>query len=75
MKVKEIAKLLANRVNQEHYILHYMNKIYLLGLDNGKKEQLNIHTVIAPLCECPKDRKIGESKCYRCLDMMEKGEF
>tara|TARA_R110000851_G_C12826856_1_gene540228 strand:- start:58 stop:372 length:315 start_codon:yes stop_codon:yes gene_type:complete len=37
MKAKEVAKILAGRVNQEHYILQYMEKLYLLGVEDGKK--------------------------------------
>lgn len=38
MKVAEIAKILADRINQEHYILKYLNKIYALGYKKGKEE-------------------------------------
>jgi len=40
MKLDDISKLLANRINQPHYIEHYLKKIrntaYNLGLKNGK---------------------------------------
>ena len=37
---KDVAKLLANRINQEHYILHYLNKIYYAGVKKGKEQNL-----------------------------------
>jgi hypothetical protein len=38
MKATEAAKLLANRINQEHYILHIMQKVYEAGVQDGKKQ-------------------------------------
>ena len=31
MEITEIAKILANRINQEHYIMHYMAKVFKEG--------------------------------------------
>ena len=31
MDITEIAKILANRINQEHYIMHYMVKVFKEG--------------------------------------------
>ena len=31
MDITEVAKILANRINQEHYILHYMEKVFKAG--------------------------------------------
>ena len=40
MKIDEIAKLLSNRINQEHYTKHYLvkvaNTMYKQGLKDGK---------------------------------------
>jgi hypothetical protein len=38
MKAKEVAKLLAGRINQEHYILGLMNKLFSLGYEKGYKD-------------------------------------
>ena len=45
MKAKEVAKLLANRVNQEHYILELMTKLYKVAYEKGKSEALNMRGV------------------------------
>ena len=46
MKAKEVAKLLANRVNQEHYILELMTKLYKVAYEKGKSEALNMRGVV-----------------------------
>ncbi len=38
MILKDIAKQLANRVNQEHYVLHYLNKVSNYFYKKGKEE-------------------------------------
>ena len=35
MKIEDIAKQLANKVNQEHYVLHYIKKIDEDAFDRG----------------------------------------
>jgi hypothetical protein len=43
MKLQEIAKQLSNRINQEHYVMQYLEKIrnvsYKKGYEDGKAEQ------------------------------------
>lgn len=36
MKLSEIAKLLSDRINQEHYVLHYLQQVYNAGVKKGK---------------------------------------
>lgn len=38
MKIKEIAKTLANKINQEHYIMHYLEKIQRGSYNKGFKD-------------------------------------
>lgn len=38
MNIKEVSKLLANRINQEHYVFSWIKKVYELGYSNGKKK-------------------------------------
>ena len=38
MKIKEIAKTLANKINQEHYIMHYLEKIQRGAYNKGFKD-------------------------------------
>jgi DNA-binding GntR family transcriptional regulator len=44
MKIDDIAKQLANKVNQEHYIKHYLEKVqrgaYNKGVKDAEAEQL-----------------------------------
>ncbi len=44
MKIDDIAKQLANKVNQEHYIKHYLEKIqrgaYNKGIKDAEAKQL-----------------------------------
>lgn len=44
MKIDDIAKQLANKVNQEHYIKHYLEKVqrgaYNKGLKDAEAKQL-----------------------------------
>jgi hypothetical protein len=45
MKIEDTAKQLANKINQEHYILHYLKKIekdafdrgYIAGMEKARK--------------------------------------
>jgi len=46
MKATEVSKLLANRVNQEHYILELMTKLYKVAYEKGKSEVLNMRGVV-----------------------------
>ena len=59
MKINDIAKQLANKVNQEHYILHYLKKVekgaYEKGVKDTESKQLILHGVVdskAELCQC-----------------------
>ena len=38
MILKDLAKQLANRINQEHYVLHYLNKVANYFYKKGKEE-------------------------------------
>lgn len=38
MRLKDLAKQLANRINQEHYVLHYLNKVAMYFYKKGKEE-------------------------------------
>jgi hypothetical protein len=50
MKATEAAKLLANRINQEHYILHIMQKVYEAGVKEGMKQDSE-QTATLPPCD------------------------
>ena len=49
MKIDDIAKQLANKINQEHYVLHYLKKIekgaYEKGFKDAESKQLILHGV------------------------------
>ena len=69
---KDVAKLLANRINQEHYILHYLNEIYYAGVKKGKEQQLNI-PVVSVTFVCPNgcdkgciELSNGYKECREC---------
>ena len=38
MKIYDIAKQLANRINQEHYIIHYLKKVEKCSYNKGFKD-------------------------------------
>lgn len=46
MKIDDIAKQLANKINQEHYIKHYLEKVqrgaYNKGIKDAEAKQLNL---------------------------------
>jgi len=57
MKIDDIAKQLANRVNQEKYIKHLLNKMtvqaYNIGFQDGQRQFKNnalLHNVSGSLC-------------------------
>ena len=37
MKLDDIANLLAEKINQAHYIKHYLNQVFILGFQSGAK--------------------------------------
>lgn len=37
-RLEDIAKLLSNRINQEHYVLHYLKKVFNEGVKKGKSK-------------------------------------
>ena len=37
MKLDDIANLLAEKINQAHYIKHYLNNIFIKGFEAGSK--------------------------------------
>jgi|SaaInlV_120m_DNA_3_1039746.scaffolds.fasta_scaffold90984_2 DNA-binding GntR family transcriptional regulator len=49
MKIDDIAKQLANKVNQEHYIKHYLEKVqrgaYNKGVKDSEAKQLTLTDV------------------------------
>lgn len=53
MKIDDIAKQLANKVNQEHYIKHYLEKVqrgaYNKGVKDTEAKQLPINGVVTGL--------------------------
>lgn len=62
MVAKEVAKLLANRINQEHYILHYMDKVYKAGqIEQHKKTMSNLITDIDHRLSVIEDYASGEA--------------
>jgi len=74
MKLEDIVKQLANRINQPHYIEHWLKKVrdtaYKKGLEDGKAEQLALLDV-SKECEHPfamvMSKCNGEiNKCYKC---------
>jgi len=50
MKIDDIAKQLANKVNQEHYIKHYLEKVqrgaYNKGVKDAEAKQLILSGVV-----------------------------
>lgn len=56
MKIDDIAKQLANKVNQEHYIKHYLEKVqrgaYNKGLKDAQTEKLILNVVVPTLKDC-----------------------
>lgn len=62
MLVKEVAKILANRINQEHYILHYMNKVFKAGqYEQHKKTAADLITDIDHRLSVIEDYANGEA--------------
>ena len=55
MKIDDIAKQLANKVNQEHYIKHYLEKVqrgaYNKGLKDAQTEKLILPDVSKSLAK------------------------
>jgi hypothetical protein len=55
MKIDDIAKQLANKVNQEHYIKHYLEKVqrgaYNKGIKDAEAKQLILSGVVKSLPE------------------------
>lgn len=51
MKIKEISKTLANKINQEHYIMHYLEKIqrgsYNKGFKDAQSKKLTLTDVVS----------------------------
>lgn len=66
MKVDEIAKILANRVNQEAYILHYMKKIYHLAYKKGLEDAFNQKAEHKSVCTCQIKHKPFEIHFNEC---------
>jgi hypothetical protein len=70
MKATEAAKLLANRINQEHYVLHIMQKVYEAGVQEGKKQDSEAEpTPPIPLHECkPMEYDIDGVRHFKCKE-------
>ena len=76
MKITEIAKILANRINQEKYILHYINKIYQLGYKKGLEDSLYKTDINGSVCDCIKNLYtegifVKCSKCDKTINIQE----
>jgi len=77
MKIDDIAKQLANKINQEHYIKHYLEKIqrgaYNKGVKDTQAEQLNLSGVVKPFyCHDNKwttNAPICYKQCKYCTDL------
>tara|TARA_R110000803_G_scaffold174188_1_gene236803 strand:- start:363 stop:605 length:243 start_codon:yes stop_codon:yes gene_type:complete len=54
MKIDDIAKQLANKVNQEHYIKHYLERVqrgaYKKGIKDTEAKQLILYSVSNSVC-------------------------
>ena len=66
MKIDDIAKQLANKVNQEHYIKHYLEKVqrgaYNKGVKDAEAKQLILSGVVSCVCKIPEPRlKVSEN--------------
>ena len=72
MKAKEVAKLLANRINQEHYILYYMDKLYKAGYKAGIPHPIRQHHLIE-LEALYAESKITHSRMVEILNEIEAG--
>ena len=78
MKIYDIAKQLANRINQEHYIIHYLKKVekcsYNKGFKDAQAQQLILSGVVKSVScgECnntgyiiAENGDVGED-CHKC---------
>ena len=72
MKIDDIAKQLANKVNQEHYIKHYLEKVqrgaYKKGVKDTEAKQLILSGVVVPKETLPNNCKV----CGRTIEEMGK---
>ena len=73
MKLPEIVKLLANRINQPHVIETYLKKIevgaYNKGVEDTKKaNEVNQEqpTTINDICQCDNQDIINVDMCANC---------
>lgn len=41
MKLDDIANLLAEKINQAHYIKHYLNEVFIKGFQKGNENKGN----------------------------------
>jgi len=41
MKLEDIANLLAEKINQSHYVLHYLKKVFAKGFELGNLDKEN----------------------------------
>lgn len=73
MVAKEVAKLLANRINQEHYILHYMDKLYKAGYKEGIHYPIRQHHLIE-LEALYAEYKITHSRMVEILNEIAAGK-
>lgn len=68
MKIDDIAKQLANKVNQEHYIKHYLERVqrgaYKKGVKDTKEKQLSLCSVTSsfPLKDTDLEKWINDKK-------------
>ena len=75
MKATEAAKLLANRINQEHYVLHIMEKVFAAGVKHGHDlaKKVNADSDAQPsVCKCTNPVAFTRLLCPNCSDSVTK---
>jgi len=64
MKIDDIAKQLANKINQEHYIKHYLEKVqrgaYNKGVKDAEAKQLILSGVVSSAWYCKISNQNGQ---------------
>ena len=76
MKLEEIVKQLANRINQPHYIEAMLQKVvkgaYDKGLQDGKELKYDLlHNVSYPVCDVCDSQLDKPPKFYHCNNCAE----
>jgi hypothetical protein len=77
MKAGEVAKILANRINQEHYVLHYMDKVFKAG-QLYQSSQPNPHRItdwqVSKLCRMYENGTVKLSRMVEILNEIAEGK-